>query len=299
MSISRRSRSGTKRGLKRGKQGDKAANQKEADRSEGKARGLDRTQPGTERPPDLSFTSVASLFTARGAHSRPFSCPHPPCQLQLYSPEDRIVQQRLHKAHNTGRFEMDYALPVASSSFSGGAPSNRRDSSSSDEDGLREVSPEELEALEMEDLSQLDPAAPNAAPVAPANPQNPHFNGTWDRDQSGIAKKLGLCVTEPRKVACKLFFSCHHDLLNEAPFCLTTRTFSLLTRFYGYETLSNMPFSAPFQYLVDRDRNLLALLRIWIPWYATSSTRLFYGLAHAQDPSVPPTALESLVRGRK
>lgn len=88
---------------------------------------------------------------------------------------------------------MATALPALSSSSSSASSFARRDSFSSDEDGLREVQPEELQDLEEDGLPQLD-AIDAAPPVLPANQLNPRFNAAWDRDQSGIAKKLGMYV---------------------------------------------------------------------------------------------------------
>ena len=86
---------------------------------------------------------------------------------------------------------------VASSSNAGAsrpAPFVRHDSSSSDEDGLREALPEELEDLELnaQDNDQVVLELP--AGTLAANEANPHFTGNWEHEQSGIAKKIGMYV---------------------------------------------------------------------------------------------------------
>lgn len=75
-------------------------------------------------------------------------------------------------------------------------PLIRRDSSSSDEDGLREVLPEELEDLELGNVGHNEPQVPLDLPAdgAAANEVNPHFNANWEPEHSGIAKKLGMYV---------------------------------------------------------------------------------------------------------
>lgn len=88
---------------------------------------------------------------------------------------------------------MASALPALSSSPSAASSLASRDSISSDEDGLREVLAEELQDLEEGGLPQLDANDAEALALA-ANQQNPRFNAAWDRDQSGIAKKLGMYV---------------------------------------------------------------------------------------------------------
>ena len=95
---------------------------------------------------------------------------------------------------------MDISLPSISNAISAGLNFNHRDSMSSDEDGLREVQPEELEDLDMQDLNPMGPQDASD-PALAANQQNPHFNATWDRDQSGIAKKLGVYALQPQQAA--------------------------------------------------------------------------------------------------
>jgi len=77
-------------------------------------------------------------------------------------------------------------------------PLDRRNSSSSDEDGLREVLPEELEDLEMGHVDQLEPQVvlDLGEDAVAANQVNPQFNANWEPEQSSIAKKLGMYVEE-------------------------------------------------------------------------------------------------------
>lgn len=93
---------------------------------------------------------------------------------------------------------MDFATASSSAGIPESEGHNRRDSFSSDEDGLREVLPEELEGMEMQNMDHLELPVPLEAGDGPlaANAQNPHFNNTWDREQSGVAKKLGMYVPQ-------------------------------------------------------------------------------------------------------
>lgn len=95
-------------------------------------------------------------------------------------------------------------MNIASSSQGGGDshpfPFQRRDSSSSDEDGLREVRAEELEDMEMGNFGQHEEAVAldiDNAPIAP-NEANPRLNGNWESEQSALAKLIGMCVLEIR-----------------------------------------------------------------------------------------------------
>lgn len=89
---------------------------------------------------------------------------------------------------------MDLASSSHPTAESSQSPFYHRNSSSSDEDGLREVREDELEDLEMGNI-QLDDnnvaLEPENAPVA-ANHLNPRFNGNWEGEQSGLAKLIGL-----------------------------------------------------------------------------------------------------------
>lgn len=104
---------------------------------------------------------------------------------------------------------MDLASSSHPTAESSQSPFYHRNSSSSDEDGLREVREDELEDLEMGNI-QLDDnnvaLEPENAPVA-ANHLNPRFNGNWEGEQSGLAKLIGLYVLKMIFLTFQTFFS--------------------------------------------------------------------------------------------
>ena len=108
--------------------------------------------------------------------------------------------------------EVTYNMSTASSSFNGQNwpqfPIGRQDSFSSDEDGLREVLPEELEDLELGNASQHEPQVALDLPDdgAAANEANPHFNANWEPEHSGIAKKIGMYVKKNAFISERLSF---------------------------------------------------------------------------------------------
>ena len=102
----------------------------------------------------------------------------------------------------------------------------RRDSSSSDEDGLREVLPEELEDLEVGGADIPVPLEIPGEQLA-ANQLNPRFNGNWEPDQSTLVKRIGLYVPHrANKTFARYCFS--HERSPIPLFCKFTSYFEFL-----------------------------------------------------------------------